>query len=291
MASRLNRDMSTPISEISVVSPEYFRLLRIPLREGRLLQASDRAEDVRVALVSETTARRYWPRGSAVGKRLRLGASAGTPWVLVVGTVDDVLYDWTDRVPEATVYLPASQAARGAAQLGLRVNGDPTAFVLPARGALAAIDPLLPAFDVMPLKDAIDESLAGSTQIVAMTGMLAALAVLIAIVGLYGVISYVIAGRTREFGVRMALGARQADIAWIVMRRAGVLVAAGLGVGFLLAAGTTRVVSGLMFAARGSTPGVWAAVAALLTAITLIACYVPARRATKADPMTALRAE
>src|SRR5205823_4066853 len=224
-------------------------------------------------------------------KRIKIGASDETPWVVVVGVAGDVLYDWTDRVPEPAVYLPVAQAPRAAAQLAIRVAGDPSAFAQPARTQLAAIDPLLPTFDVMSLSDAVHESLAGSTQIVAMTGMLGALALVIAVVGLYGVVSYTVAARTREFGVRMALGARRTDIAWLVMQRAGVLIAVGLGVGLLFAAGASRVVSGVMFGARGTPGSVWMEVALVLAAITLAACYAPARRATGADPVSALRAE
>src|SRR5439155_7012378 len=193
----------------------------------------------------------------------------------------DVLYAWTDRVPEGAVYLPVAQAPRAAARLAIRVNGDPNTFVQPAREQLAALDPRLPAFDVMSLGDAVRQSLAGSSQIVAMVAMLGSLALAIAVVGIYGVVAWVVASRTREFGVRMALGARRVDILLLVMRRGARLAARGLGCGMLTAIAAARVVRSLVFGAGVGERAIWVEVALALAAITLAACYVPARRATR----------
>jgi putative ABC transport system permease protein len=274
---------------LQTVSPDFFRLMRVPYVRGRALDTGDRSGSLPVALVNETTAMRYWPQGDAIGKRVRLGTSAS--WVVVVGVVGDVLYDWTSRVPEATVYLPASQAPAAAAQFAIRVNGDAAAYAKPARAAMEAVDPLLPAFDVTTLREAIRESLSGSSQIVVMMAVLAAVALLIAVIGLYGVVAYLVATRTREFGVRLALGARRADIFRLVMAHAVLLAGVGLGAGAALALMTSRLVRGMVFGAGANESSLWLGVAGLLAAVTLAASYVPARRATRADPIGALRAE
>src|SRR5262249_41541376 len=149
---------------------------------------------VPVALVSDGLAKRYWPHDNPIGRHITVDTMA-SPFI-VVGVVADVLYDWTNRLPEPTVYLSIAQAPSGDAQFALRTGVDPTSFVTAARAELAAVDPGLPAFDVMRLSDAIRQSLSGSSQIVVMMGILAAVALLIAVVGLYGVVAYLVAART-----------------------------------------------------------------------------------------------
>jgi putative ABC transport system permease protein len=271
------------------VSPAFIRLLRLSLVQGRPLERTDDAAHPPVALVSRSLAGRYWPDGGVLGSRIRLATDDAGAWLTVVGIVDDVLYDWTDRVAEPAVYLPTAQAPAAAAQLAIRVNGDVTAFVQPARRELAAIDPLLPAFDVMSLSDAVGESLAGSSQIVAMMQMLTLFTLTIAIVGVYGVMAYLVAARTREFGVRMALGARPRDIARIVLRRSMGLTAVGLACGVLVAVPATRAVRGLVFGVGEDARALGLAMAVVLAAVTAIASSIPARRATKADPLAAIR--
>jgi putative ABC transport system permease protein len=273
------------------VSPSFFRLLPLPLVQGRTLDESDDAAHPPVAVVSRGIATRFWPAGDALGSRIRLGADGTGPWLTVVGIVDDVLYDWTDRVAEPGVYLPVAQAPAPSARLAIRVNGDATSFVQPARDRLAAIDPLLPTFDVMSLNDAIGESLSGSSQMVAMMQMLALFTLTIAIVGVYGVMAYLVAARTREFGVRMALGARRGDIARIVVQRGMSVAAVGLACGVLIAVPATRAVRGLVFGVGEDARALGAAMALLLAAVTAIACILPARRAMRSDPLTAIRVE
>src|SRR5205823_10958654 len=241
--------------------------------------------------VSQAFASRHWPNERAIGKRLKLGPADTAPWLVVVGVTGNVLYDWTARVPEPVVYRLVAQAPLPAAEFTMRVNGDAAAFADPARAQLAAVDPLLPAFNVMSLSDAVSESLSGSSQFVAMMGMLGLLALAIAVVGVYGVVAYMVAARTREFGVRMALGARRVDIVRLVLRRGIGLAATGIAIGIVAAIAATRLVRGLMFGAAADEGLIWVRVVILLIGVTLLACYGPARRATKADPLTALRAE
>jgi putative ABC transport system permease protein len=276
------------------VSPEFFPLLHIPMREGRALNASDQGYGLRVALVSQKLASRYFPNESALGKRIRLGAPDAPnsgPWLVIVGITGDVLYDWTNRAPEAVIYRPVAQALLAESQFAMRVNGDAASFVQGARAQFETIDPLLPVFGTMSLSDAINESFTGNTQIAGMMGILGILALIIAIVGVYGVVAYAVAERMHEFGVRMALGAQRRDIFLLVMRRGALLAAAGLAIGIPSALAMGHLAQGVVFGASAADPFTYLAVAIGLVAITFLACYVPASRATRVDPIRALRYE
>lgn len=273
------------------VTPGFFRLLHIALHAGRSIERADDAAHPRVALVSRVMAAHLWPDGTAIGRRIRLANTAGDEWITVVGVVDDVLYDWTDRAPEFVVYVPAAQSPSARVRYGIRVNGDPAAFARAAREQIAAVDPLLPAYDVMSLREAIDQSLAGSSQIGAMMRLLGLLSAAIGIIGLYGVMAYLVATRTREFGVRIALGARPADVFRMVMGRAVRLSAMGLACGVALAIPAVFAVRGLVFDADSHVWGIGISMAVLLTAVAIVASIHPARRATRSDPMLALRSE
>ena len=173
----------------------------------------------------------------------------------------------------------------------LRVSSTPSSFAQPARAQLSQIDPQLPAFDVMGLDEAIHESLAGNTQISGMMTILGTLALVIAIVGVYGVVAYAVAERIHEFGIRMALGASRREIFLLVMRRGALLAAGGLAVGISAGLALSKLTGGFIFGAGQSNAAVFAAVSAALVVVTLLACYIPAARATRVDPITALRYE
>jgi putative ABC transport system permease protein len=276
---------------VQSVSADYFAMMRVPLQRGRLFDRGDRPGTQGVAIVSAVMAERYWPNRDAVGRALKLGSGADAQSLVVVGIVGDVLYDWTNRAPEPVVYVPFTQMPRAATQFGIRVDGEPAAFVDAARTQIAAIDPLLPVFGAMSLANAIRESLVGTSQIVVMTAILGGLALLIAVVGLYGVIASVVAAQTREFGVRMALGATRGDVFRSVLRRGLGLGVVGVGSGVLLAMAATRGVRGLFFGAGGNDVWIWIEVAIALTVATVLAACVPAHRATKTDPIAALKTE
>jgi putative ABC transport system permease protein len=289
------RDSSPLAAASSVVtqsvSPDFFGVVGIPLREGRLFNHDDRGGSVRVAVVSEAMAQRYWPSGGAIGKRVRFNQRGGSDWLEIVGVAGNVLYDWTQRVPEAVVYRPVVQAPVAASTFAVRVTGDAATSVAALRQGLEHVDPLLPAFGVMSLADAIAESFAGTTQISAMMNMLAGLAFVIAVIGIYGIVAYTVAARTREFGVRMALGARRADIFRLVMRHALTLSAWGVCAGVAAAAAAMRVTQGLVFGAASATTATTIGIAILMAMTTVLACCAPARRATRADPVEALRVD
>jgi putative ABC transport system permease protein len=274
------------------VSAEFLHVLGIPLIAGRTFSASDRPDTSPVAVVSETMARRYWPNGDAIGKRVRLRAQTSQPWREIVGIAGNVLYDWTQRVPEAVVYEPMAQAPLAKSAFAVRVAGDAGASAPSLTAELGHVDPLLPAFGVMSLKDAVAESFAGTAQISAMMTMLAGLAFAIALIGIYGIVAYTVAARRREFGVRIALGARRADIFRLVMRHAVVISASGVGCGIVGVVAASRVTRSLVFAAgTGSQAMTLVGIAAVVSVAALLACCGPARSATRADPVESLRAD
>jgi putative ABC transport system permease protein len=287
-------EQHSPGGILQSVSPEFFPLLHIPIREGRALNAADQEAGLPVALVSQKLASRYFPHESALGKRIRVGApnspSSGA-WLVVVGVTGDVLYDWTNRVPEAVIYRPVAQAPLAESQFAIRVNGDPAAFAQTVRAQFETIDPLLPPFGMMALSDAIHESFAGSTQIVGMMAILGMLALVIAVVGVYGMVAYAVAERMHEFGIRMALGAQRRDIFLLVMGRGALLAGVGLAIGIPSALAMAHLAQGVVFGASATDPLTYLGVAVTLLAVTFLACYVPAARATRVDPISALRYE
>ncbi len=282
----------SPNAVMQSVSPEFFDLMHVHLMQGRGFTAGDTSDSLHVAIVSEKLARRSWPGQSAIGKRIQVGAPDSLePWLEVVGVAGDVLYDWTNQTPEAVIYRPVAQAPLPEALLGLRAIGAPSSFSEPARAQLATIDPLLPAFEVMPLDEAIQESLAGNSQIAGMMGILSFIALVIAVVGVYGIVAYAVTARLHEFGIRMALGAQKRDIFSLVIQRGALLAAGGLAVGGPAALAMGKVLSGGLFGIGGVPVSMFAGITAILIGVTIAASWLPARRATKADPLTALRYE
>jgi predicted permease len=282
----------SPNAVMQSVSPEYFDLMHVGLKQGRNFTDGDTSSSLHVAIISEKLARRSWPGQSAIGKRIQVGEpDSREPWLEVVGVATDVLFDWTNESPEAVIYRPVSQAPMPEALFGLRVSGAPSAFSGVARQQLAALDPMLPAFDVMTLDDAIHESLAGNSQIAGMMGILSFIALVIAVVGVYGIVAFAVAARLHEFGIRMALEAQKRDIFLLVMRRGALLAAAGFAVGGPAAFAMGKLLSGGLFGIGGTPVSILCAVSAILIGVTLIACWLPARRATQVDPLIALRYE
>jgi putative ABC transport system permease protein len=202
-----------------------------------------------------------------------------------------VLFDWTDTLPEAVIYRPVAQAPAAETFFAIRGPGDPNTFSKPATEQLAKIDPLLPAFSVMSLSDAISEQLSGNAQIAGMVAILGMIALVIAVVGVYGIVAFAVAERMHEFGIRMAMGAERRHIFALVIRRGALLAAAGLGIGIPSAIALARLTNSGLYGSGPMNPLIFAGVAAILAGAALAASYVPARRATKADPLEALRYE
>jgi len=273
----------------TAVDESYFATFRVPILEGRAFTAADDGRAGDVAIVSEGMARRYWPGRSPVGARFTMG---GDDWITVVGVAADVrTFGLTRRPPDAQVYLPFRQSPWRGFVVGARVGGDLAQTVADLKAQVYAIDADQPVDEITTAAAKLRESLAEPRFYTFLLGAFAALALLLAAVGLYGVLAYLVGRRTHEIGVRVALGGRRADILRLVFGQAMRLVAAGIALGVAGAAAVTRLLGSLLFGVSPTDPLTLAAVAAALAVVAAVATVVPARRATRVDPMVALRSE
>jgi len=272
-------------------TPEYFRTVGISLIEGRLFAESDRQDTPRVMVVNRTLARRNWPGESAVGQRITLGGPDPDNWIEIVGVVSDVFDEALDTPPYPQMYGPHAQWNDRGMALTVRTAGDPMAVVPGLRRAVARIDADIPVTRIRTMETIVADSMAQKRFSMILLSLFAALALLLAAVGIYGVISYSVSQRTREIGVRMALGAKHADVRGMVVRGGVALASIGIAIGLVAAFGLTRLMSSLIFGISSSDPITFVGIAALLGAVALFASYIPAWRATRIDPMVALRYE
>jgi predicted permease len=273
-------------AERAVVSPRYFETLRIPLIEGRDFLPSDDASAARVAVVNETLAARFWPGRSALSHRLRVD---GTD-VEIVGVVKAGKYRSLAEEPRLAVTLPIAQAFRPRMTVLLR-TAPGASVTKELREIVRGLDPDLPVLDTMLVSDFIAVSFLPQRMAGAVTTALGLLGVALASVGLYGVVSYAVGRRTKEIGIRMALGARPADVLTLVLRQTAVLAGVGILAGGLLGIGASRLLTGLLFGVAPGDPFAVAAAALLLVIVTLAASAAPARRALGVNPLRALRTE
>jgi putative ABC transport system permease protein len=278
-----------PSVDWRTVTPDYFRTLDIPLREGRDFSEGDDESAPPVGLLDERLAERVWPGQSALGRRFR--GAASLPWTTIVGVVGHIRHDRLEEDARPQVYWNYHQRAQDRMALAVKTAGPPEALAAALPGIVRAVDPDQPVYDVRTLEAVLDRSLAPRWLQTALVAVFAALALLLASIGVYGVMAYAVGQRTREFGVRMALGARRRDVADLVLRRGGRLFATGAVAGLLGSAGAARVLSSLLYGIGRFDPPSFAAATLLLLAVSLAACYLPARRAAAVDPSTALRTE
>jgi len=278
------------------VSAGYMETMGVKLRQGRFLDERDDAQAQPVAVINETMARQFWPGEGALGKRFKLGPfDSQNPWVTVVGVVGDVKEMGLEAPAKAEMFFPYQQLPRMLwnmpRDLAVRTTGDPMSVAAAARQAVWSVDRNQPVSNVRTMNEILAEEVAQRRIGMTLLAAFAALALALASLGIYGVLSYSVAQRRQEIGVRMALGAGRKDVMRMVladgMRLAAAGVAVGLGVSFAL----TRLMAGLLFGVSASDLRTLAGVTLLLTLVALVACYIPARRATKVDPMIALRYE
>lgn len=279
-----------------IVTPGYVEAMGLELREGRALDSGDRAGGAPVALVSEGMAERYWPEGGALGKRFHLG-TLNQPWVEIVGVVGSVRHNDMLEGPRVEMYLPHEQwpeiqgggPARRTMSVVVRTGGDPLAVLPALRRELRALDPSIPLADPRPMSDVAAAAVAEQRFTAGLMGGFAALALLLAAVGLYGVTAYGVSRRTSELGIRMALGAGRARVAGLVVGEA--LASAGVGVvsGVLVAAALTRFLGSQLYGISPLDPLTFVAVPVALLAVAGLAAYLPARRAARIDPLETLR--
>jgi putative ABC transport system permease protein len=281
-----------PSADTYSVSPEYFRVMKIPLRRGRLFSEADGPASPKVAIVSETCAREQFPGENAIGKQIQLGGrDDNQPWATIVGVVGDVHQDGLEIKPNIAAYIVQSQDVSFGYSLVARTSLDPRLMERTVRAAFLAVDPTQPVFRVQPMEDYLASSLAQRRFTLTLIALFGALALALAAIGIYGVVAYTVTLRTREVGIRMALGAKRRDVLFMVLRDGAALAGAGLAIGFLASLALTRLLASLLFEVSATDPAISAAVAVGLSVVALLASYLPARRAAGVDPMIALRYE
>lgn len=279
-------------SIVATVSPNYLRLLNIGLRTGRELSDSDADGTLPVADISGVLAARYFPGENPIGKKIKIGKADGdSPWMTIVGIVDDVHYSWINKEPLPTIYRSFRQAPPMYTSLVLRTQGDPVGFIPAVRSQVVAVDPNLPLFDVKPFDKVITDSIVGIAYVAAMMAILGIIALVLASVGIYGVMSYSVGERTHEIGVRMAMGATSKDVQRLILGNGLFLTVAGMAIGLPLALGIAYALSSILFGVKVADPFAFIGLPLLLASVATIACYLPARRAVRLDPLAALRYE
>ena len=274
------------------ISPRYFETMRIPLLYGRAFTDQDTAGSVPVAIIDEKLARRYWPNDSPIGKRIRFSVDESEgAWREIVGVVGEIKNLGLSSEAKEQYYYPGSQASAGGMCLMIRTKGSPNAMVETVRKQISAIDPDQPVAYVITVREQMDGLLLPQRLPALLVGAFAVLALVLAGVGLYGVVAYTTRQRTREFGIRLALGAERRQLIWLVLRQGMVLVGIGLAIGLGGAFALGRALSGLIYEVQPGDFRVHILTAVILALVALAACWLPARRAAKIDPMTALRYE
>jgi putative ABC transport system permease protein len=270
------------------VSPDYFQTLQIPLKAGRTFTDQDAFNSTKVVIVNETMARALWPNENPIGRRFTVWRDEKFPRE-VVGVVGDTKSS-LDKEPEQQMYVPYAQDANwGSLSLAVRTAGEPTALAGSVREAIRAVDKAVPNYNLKTMNDVISTSAAPRRIPMLLMSAFAGVAMLLAMLGIYGVTSYYVTQRTHEIGVRMALGAQIVDVLKLVLRRAMWLAVIGIGIGVAGAVAVTRYLTSLLFGVKPIDTVTFVAVAVVLAVVVFVACMVPARRAAKIDPLEALR--
>lgn len=297
---------SVPVVQYRQVTPSYFETLGMHLLKGRLITEQDAGESPPVALINEEMARRFFPGEDPLGKRMWMGppenllppgalpSGYSFPLLTIVGVVKDVKYLGPSKQPGPEVYIPHPQGLQETSRnmfVAVRTETDPLSFAAAVRREVAAIDKDQPVADVRTMEQRLAESLSSARFNMLLLGIFAGVALLLAAVGLYGVIAYAVEQRTHEIGVRVALGAQRRDVLVLIVGQGMRMAFGGVVIGLVISLGLTRLISSLLYGVEATNPETFATVSLLLVSVALLACYVPARRATKIDPIIALRFE
>jgi putative ABC transport system permease protein len=278
-------------AEYRVITPAYFATMGIPLVKGEGITERHTADVPAVMVINETFARRFFPGEDPIGKRLNLGDPQTAPWRAIIGVVKDVRHEGLDTEPYPQMYSPVAQFPRRAMTMVARTSTDPMAIVPSVRSELSAIDRDQPLYNVRTMEQVLAASIARQRFNMLLIAVFASVGLVLAAVGIYGVISYSATQRTHEIGIRMALGAQTRDILRMVVGQGMLLALIGVVVGLVAAFALTRLMSSLLYGVTATDPLTFIGLSVLLAVIALLACLIPARKATKVDPMIALRYE
>jgi putative ABC transport system permease protein len=280
-------------AEQILVSPDYFRTLGIALKSGRTFTDADNQDAPPVMIINETMARTYFPDRDPIGRRIQTGQyDPANQGATVVGVVEDVKYAGLNEKVDFGIYTPFQQNLWWRSMfLTVKTKGDPLAMANSIRNEVWKIDGDLPVSQIKTMNQLVSESVSTPRTYTMLLGLFGAVAMLLATVGIYGVMSYTVSQRTREIGVRMAMGARRIDVLTMVVKQGMKLSVIGIAIGSIASLAFSWVMSSLLFEVSTTDPLTFVAIAALLTTVALVACYIPAYRATKVDPLAALRSE
>jgi putative ABC transport system permease protein len=281
-----------PAALLQTVSPNYFAVMNIALREGRGFTESDRASSLPVAVISKTLALRYFPGENPLGHKIKAGAAeSNAAWLTIAGVVDDVHYNWINKEFLPTLYILCSQTPELYSSIVLKTDGQPLNLVSAARREFSAIDADLPLFNVKSLDQVITESIIGFAYVAALMGIIGIIALVLATVGVYGVMSYSVSERTHEIGIRVAMGATTGQILRLIIGNGMFLTILGILIGMPIAIALATSLSSLFFGVSSKDPISFVVLPLTLAAVALLASYIPARRALRVDPLVALRYE
>jgi putative ABC transport system permease protein len=279
-------------ANVEVVSGGYFPAMNIPLREGRFLAESDGPDQAPVVNISQSFASRYFHGQDPIGKLMRLGGdNSKSPWMRIVGVVGDIRYSFLGAKETPPIYVPYRQSPQGFGYLLIQTSGNSLTFAEAVRTQIEKVDPDLPISDVRTLEKVTEDGLVGFSYVAVILTVLGIMALVMASVGVYGVMAYSVTERTHEIGVRMALGAQSRDVLGLVLTRGLIMTVTGLLIGVPAAWALARFLSGMIYGVNATDLTTFSGITILMTAVTLLACYIPARRAMRVDPMIALRHE
>jgi putative ABC transport system permease protein len=276
---------------VHLASPTYFQTMRIPLRRGRWFTNADRMGAPPVVVVNESAARQFWPGEDAVGHLVAVGQRGFRERAEVIGVVGDVRYGQMDELPRPDVYVPFLQSPQSSMIVDVRTRGSAAAFAALLREQVRALNRDLPVYDIRTMEERIRESTGKARFSATLLGVFAGIALLLSAVGIYGVMAYVVTQRTREIGIRMALGARPGDVLGLMVQRAGALAGIGIAIGVGGALAATRTMESLLYQVRTDDAATYLMTGVGLLVVAVGASYIPARRAARVNPSGALRAE